>query len=927
MSMYRLAKLFAPASVALIGASPREGSLGRAVLRNLREAEFQGSIGLVNPRHPEIDGLPCVARLADLDHPPDCVIVVAPPSSVPGIVEEAGVAGVGAAIVMTAGLGHGPGSLAGAACAAARKHGLRLVGPNCLGVIAPGAKLNASFAARGATVGDLAVVSQSGAITAGLVEWAAQRGVGFSGLASLGDMVDVDLADCLDYFAADRGTRAILLYIEAIGDARKFMSAARAASRAKPVVVIKSGRYVEGAKAAATHTGALAGSDAVYDAAFRRAGLLRVLDLDELFAAAETLGRQKPFPGRRLAVLTNGGGIGVLAVDRLVDLGGALADLSDGAREKLDKLLPATWSRANPVDIIGDADAARYAGAIETLLDDAQNDAILVLNVPTALASAAESAQAVVDAVKRDRASASRKKPVFAVWLGEDAASARAFESLDIPHFATEAEAVRGFMHLVRYREAQTALMETPDSLPRDFKSDADVARNIVAEAVREGRGWLDPIEVNRLLEAYAIPVAPVTLAETAEAAVAAARPILTEGGTVAVKILSPDITHKSDIGGVKLDLTGEAAVRRAAEDIFERAARLKPDARVTGVTVQAMVRRPKARELIAGLADDPTFGPVVVFGRGGTAVEVIDDKALALPPLDLTLARDLISRTRVSRILKAYRDVPAADEAAVALVLVKLAQMAADIPEIRELDINPFLADETGVIAVDARVAIAAEPAEARRGAGHPRFAVRPYPVEWERHLTLPNGRRVFVRPVRPEDEDLFLAFAKRVTAHDLRLRFFAPIRDFSHAFLARLIQIDYARAIAFVAIDPDTGEMMGVVRLHADANHRTGEYAILMRSDLKGLGLGWELMKLMIEWARADGLSVVEGQVLSENTVMLAMVERLGFAVRPDEDDPDIVVVTLPVAAVDETERPAPSDATAARIPPATPRGPAAA
>jgi acetyltransferase len=310
------------------------------------------------------------------------------------------------------------------------------------------------------------------------------------------------------------------------------------------------------------------------------------------------------------------------------------------------------------------------------------------------------------------------------------------------------------------------------------------------------------------------------------------------------------------------------------------------------------MVRRPKARELIAGLADDPTFGPVVVFGRGGTAVEVINDKALALPPLDLTLARDLIARTRVARILKTYRDVPAADESAVALVLVKLAQMAADLPEIRELDINPLLADETGVIAVDARIAVAAERADRRPGAGHPRFAVRPYPTEWECHLTLPNGRRVFVRPVRPEDEELFLAFAKRVTAHDLRLRFFAPIRDFSHAFLARLIQIDYARAIAFVAIDPENGEMMGVVRLHADANHRTGEYAILMRSDLKGMGLGWELMKLMIEWAQADGLQVVEGQVLRENTVMLAVVQKLGFAIRPDPEDPDILVVTLPVA-----------------------------
>src|SRR3954453_4174073 len=853
MSTYRLDKLFAPRSVALVGASHRDGSLGRIILRNLREGGFPGVIHLINPRYAEIDGVACVPRIEDLPDVPDLVVITAPPPTVPGVVAAAGARGVAAAIIITAGLGHGPGSLADGARLEARKHGLRLVGPNCLGILAPRAKLNASFTARSAAPGDLALISQSGAIAAGLVEWAAARNVGFSGVVSLGDQVDVDFGDCLDYFALDRGTRAILLYIEAISDARKFMSAARAAARMKPVVVIKSGRHAQGAKAAATHTGALAGSDAVYEAAFRRAGLLRVFDLDELFAAAETLGRQKPFPGKRLAILTNGGGVGVLGVDRLIDLGGTLAALSPDTVAKLDRVLPPTWSRANPVDIIGDADAARFAAGLEALLDDGENDAVLVLNVPTALASASQAAEAVADTVGRDRQKGLRRKPVFAVWLGEDDVSKRAFEELGIPHFATEADAARGFMHLVHYREAQDLLMETPDSLPRDFAPDAAAARRIVAEALRQGRAWLDPLEADRLLAAYDIPVAPVTLAETAAEAAAAARPILAEGGTVAVKILSPDIIHKSDIGGVKLDLTSEEAVRKAAADIFRRAERLKPGARVAGVTVQRMVRRPKARELIAGLADDPTFGPVVVFGRGGTAVEVINDKALALPPLDMKLAEMLIARTRVSRILKAYRDVPAADEQAVQLVLVKLAQLAADLPEVRELDINPILADKDGLIAVDARVAVAPVPAESRKGRGHPRFAIRPYPKEWEREIVSAGGRRVFVRPVRPEDEGLFLDFVRRVSAEDLRLRFFGPIREFGHAFLARPVQIDYARAIAFVAIERESGAMMGVVRLHADANHERGEYAVLVRSDLKGQGLGWELMRLMIEWARA--------------------------------------------------------------------------
>ena len=897
MSTYRLDKLFSPRSLALVGASPREGSLGLSLLRNIRAAGFAGPVGLVNPKHREIEGLPCVARIEDLAEAPDLVVIASPPETVAAIVAAAGDKGASAAIVITAGLGHGEGSAAEAACLAARKRGVRLVGPNCLGVLAPAAKLNASFAARAAEPGDLALISQSGAVAAGLIEWAARRRVGFSAVVSLGDKIDVDFADCLDYFAADRATRAILLYIEEVRNARKFMSAARAAARVKPVVVIKSGRHAQGARAAATHTGALAGSDAVYDAAFRRAGLLRVIDLDQLFAAAETLGRQKPFPGKRLAIMTNGGGIGVLAVDRLVDHDGTVAGLSEATLARLDKALPPTWSKANPVDIIGDADASRYVAALEALLADDANDAVLVLNVPTALASAAEAARAVVDTVVRERARGYRRKPVFAVWVGEGDASAEAFESADIPHFATEADAVRGFMQLVRYREAQEELMETPDSLPKEFAPDAEAARAVVTRALQDGRMWLDPLEINALLRAYDIPVAPVTLATGAEEAVAAARPILAEGGTVAVKILSPDIVHKSDVGGVKLDLTTENAVRKAVDDIFERVARLKPGARVTGVTVQPMVRRAKARELIAGLADDPTFGPVVVFGRGGTAVEVINDKALALPPLDLALAEDLMARTRVSRILRAYRDVPAADERAVALVLVKLAQLSADLPEIRELDINPFLADGDGVVAVDARVKVAPVKLDPRKPPFNERFAVRPYPKQWERRVRLRDGREVFFRPVRPEDEGLFFAFVERVSAEDLRLRFFAPIREFTHAFMARLVQIDYARAIAFVALDPANGEMIGVVRLHADANHEKGEYAVLVRSDLKGIGLGWELMKLMLEWARAESLQVVEGQVLRENHAMVEMCEQLGFSLRADPGDRDIVIVSRAV------------------------------
>jgi acetyltransferase len=895
MSTYRLDKLFSPRSVALVGASPRPTSPGRAVLRNLRSAGFKGAVHLVNPHYDEIEGVRSIRSLDQLPDAPDLIVIAAPPHAVPDIVAAAGEKGTGAGIIVTSGLGHGSGSLAERCETAARAKGLRLVGPNCLGVLVPGAQLNASFAASMPNPGDLALISQSGAIATGLVEWAARRAIGFSAVVSLGDGIDIDFGDLLDFFSLDRATRAILLYVESIKDARKFMSAARAAARAKPVVVVKSGRHRQGAKAAMTHTGALAGADAVYDAAFRRAGLLRVSGLDELFAAAETLGQVKPFPGKRLAILTNGGGLGVLAVDRLADLGGVLAGISPATRQRLDAALPPIWSRANPVDIAGDADGARYAVAFEELLDDPGNDAVLVMNVPTALASASDAAQAMIGVVNKHRGRVVAPKPAFAVWVGGSGAAAECFERAGIPDYATESDAVGGFMHLVRYREALDVLMATPPSMPADFSPDLDAARTVIEGALAAGTTWLDPVAATRLLAAYAIPVAPAMLARDADEAAAVAAPLLQGGSTVVAKILSPDIVHKSEVGGVRLNLTSAHAVREAVAQILARAREMMPQARITGVTIHPMILRPKARELIAGIADDPTFGPVIVFGHGGTAVEVINDKALALPPLDLKLARDLMGRTRVSRILKAYRDVAAVDEGAIALVLVKLAQLAADFPQVREVDLNPFLADENGLIAVDTRIVVAPLDPTRPGPSGHPRFAIRPYPTQWERHVTLADGTAVFVRPVRPEDEPLYGPFFAAVTAQDLRMRFFAPVKEFTHAFIARLTQIDYARAMAFIAIEVTSGKLIGVVRLHANADYDTGEYAILVRSDLKGHGLGGLLMQLIIEYARTEGIRTIEGQVLRENTSMLAVCRQLGFQIAADPDDVAICIVKL--------------------------------
>ena len=858
MSTYRLDRLVAPRSLAIVGASPRETSVGRHVIANIVAAGFGGPVHVVNPHYAEIEGIGTVRSIEAVVGMPDVVVIAVPPAAVPETVAAAGAKGAAAAIIITAGLGHGPGSLAEAADQAARATGLRLVGPNCLGVLVPPSHFNASFATRMPGKGDLAVISQSGAIVAGMIEWAAQRAIGFSAVISVGDQVDVDFGDLLDLFAASGATRAIVLYVESIKDARKFMSAARAAARANPVIVVKAGRHSQGAKAAATHTGALAGSDAVYDAAFRRAGLLRVFDLEELFDATETLGRLKPFPGKRLAILTNGGGVGVLAVDRLIDLGGVLAELSPETRARLDAVLPPTWSKANPVDIVGDADAGRYSAALAALLADNANDAVLVLNVPTALASPTATADAVATAVRDYRAETVQPKPVLAVWIGADTAVTSAFEAAGVPLYPTEADAVRGFTHLVRYAQVRDSLMETPPSLPEHFAPDVAAARRPVEAAIRDGRRWLDPLEVVEVMTAYAIPTVPTLLARDPDEAGAVASQFLTAGRPVVVKILSPDIVHKSDVGGVRLDLASEASVRAATAEIIAAARAARPDARITGVTIQPMIVRPKAHELILGIADDPTFGPVIAFGQGGTAVEVLDDKALALPPLDLKMAGELIARTRVSRVLKGYRDVPAAKVADIALTLVKLAQLAADVPELRELDINPLLADQSGVLALDARIAVAPlEPEPKFKGVGYNRFAVRPYPKEWEQWLDLSDGTKMFVRPLRPEDEALLQKFLERTTPDDLRLRFFAPVKHFSHAFLARLTQLDYGRAIAFAALDGASEDLLGVVRLHADSNYESAEYAVLVRSDLKGHGIGWRLMDLIIRYARSEKLN----------------------------------------------------------------------
>ncbi|HWA31796.1 MAG TPA: GNAT family N-acetyltransferase [Rhizomicrobium sp.] len=869
MTTRNLDAIFHPGSIALIGASNRPHSVGAVIAQNLREGGFDGPILPVNPKHTSVAGILCYPDVASLPVTPDLAVICTPPQTVPGLVAELGARGTRAAIVVTAGFREG-GNAAGMALQtamldAARPHLLRVIGPNCLGVISTPINLNASFAPRTPKPGNVAFVAQSGAMVTTVLDWASGRGIGFSHLVSLGDMSDVDFGDMLDFLANDQNTSAILLYIEAVTAARKFMSAARAASRVKPVIAIKAGRQAAAAKAAASHTGALAGIDGVYDAAFARAGILRANDLDEIFDAVETLAYRPRIGGDRLAIVTNGGGVGVLATDALIAQGGALAALSKDTVAKLDKVLPPTWSHGNPIDIIGDADDKRYRAALDAIAGADDIDAALVLNCPVAVASSIDAAHAVADAKPN--------MPVLANWFGAQSAQSRPiFAGAGIPAYDTPEKAVRGFMHMVRYRRMQENLQEVPSATPTTFRHDCKHAREIIAAALKRGGGWLDPLEVNALFDCYGIPVVRTVIAATPEAAADAAAKI---GAPVALKILSRQITHKSDVGGVALDLTGADAVKTAAATMLGRVQKAAPNAHIDGFVVQEMIRRPDAYELILGMAVDRTFGPFLLFGQGGTAVEIINDKALALPPLNLKLAREAMARTRVWRQLQGYRDRPPAAIDAIALTLVKLSQLVADLDEVTEFDINPLLADEHGVVALDARVRV--KPLAPEEPA-HERLAIRPYPNELESDIDVPGAGCFHMRPVRPEDAAAFTQFASRLSNEDMRMRFFSPLRVLPASLLARLTQIDYDREMALVLFDA-SGAAAAVGRLAADPNGLRAEFALVVRTDLKGRGIGSVLLQKLIAYARQRGIAEIWGNVLMDNTTMLALCRDLRF------------------------------------------------
>ena len=868
MSIRHLDRLLEPRSIAVVGASERVGSVGATVWRNVCSGHFAGPIYAVNRKRAAIAGVDVYGRPADLPQAADLAVICTPPETVPGLIAEFGHLGTRAAIVVTAGLS---GAQKQAVRDASRPHLLRVLGPNCLGLLTPHLGLNASFAHTDALPGEVAFVSQSGALVTAVLDWAKSRRIGFSHMVSLGEHVDVDFGDLLDHLASDARTRSILLYIESIEAPRKFMSAARAAARNKPVIVVKAGRAGNGMQAAASHTGALAGSDIVFDAAIRRAGMLRVDTLQDLFMAAQTLARFGRNRDEGLTLMTNGGGAGVMAADAAALAGVALPGLSESVRARLDAALPPTWSRANPVDIIGDAPVQRYADTLQALLADRASGAVLFMHAPTAIVSSADIARACAQIV---RPAADR---VMACWLGDAsvAEARRIFEDAGVADYATPEEAVRAFAMLAIYRRNQTLLLETPTA-SENGPPDLAAARAIVSAVLAGGRDMLDELESKALLACYGVPVVTtLAAAATADAAVTAAHEV---GYPVALKILSPDISHKTDVGGVRLNLRDEAELRQAADDMLVHVHKLQPKARLDGFTVQTMARRPMALELIVGASVDPLFGPVLLFGQGGTAVEVLADRAIGLPPLNRVLARELVSRTRVAKLLAGYRDHPPADLDAVCDVLIALSQMLADLPELAELDINPLWADHDGVLALDARVRVVRQAL-----AGAERFAITPYPAELSETLTW-QGETIVVRPIRPEDEPGHRAFIEQLQPADIRLRFFSSRRELPHSELARLTQIDYAREMAFIAVRnrPDgTQETLGVVRAVIDPDNVDAEFGIIVRSDLKGRKLGEVLMRKLIGFLFDRGTQRLVGDVLRENTGMRELARSVGFAI----------------------------------------------
>jgi acetyltransferase len=896
MSQRFLDRLFSPRSIAVIGASSRVRHVGHVVMRNLLTGGFEGPVLPVNPRHNAIAGVLCYRDIASLPLTPDLAIICTRRDTVPGLIEELGARGTRMVIVMASNLATTPGSdgrmLEILMLEAARRHGVRILGASSLGVMAPKKGLNATFSPAQVRPGPIAFVSQSDAVGMMVLDWAASKKIGFSHVVSIGDGSDIGFGEVLDFLGGDAETRAIVLYLESIRDRPTFMAAARAASRNKPVLAIKAGRSPRNPLQGISDplfldVPSLISSDDVYGAAMRRAGILRVEHIDELFGAVETLARSRPMIGERLVAISNGGGAGVMVEDCLHTGGYSMPALAPESIERLRVMLPG-WRGGNPIDIPVDADAQTYARVLRVLREKRDGDVILLMHTPTALTSSSDTAQAVIDVVRELGGN------LLSCWVGTDSVSNERKLLLDagIASFDTPSHAAQAFLHMLSHRRNRETLLQTPPSVPVEFQPDIARVREIIQQTLMAGKDRLAEPDAKAIFAAYGIPVVQTHLAATPAAAADVARQV---GLPVAVTITSPDIRRKWAIGGVALNLETPEAVEAAARGMIERAQALRPDARISGFTVQKMVPRGYSRQLIIGVATDPLFGPVILFGEGGRGVELYRDLAVALPPLNQPLARDLISRTRAATLLDAHHDHPAADLDKLALTLTQVSQLIVDHPEIVELDINPLFADDRGVIAVDGHIRLST--ADVTKPF---RLSIRPYPKELEEVVRLRDQREVLFRPIRPEDEPGHYEFHSRLKPEDIRYRFFRYVDAIPHSEMARMTQIDYDREMAFVAVIParpggdGPQETLGVVRAISSPDNDDAEFAIIIRSDLKGCGLGSALMRKMIAYCRTRGTRRLAGEVLSDNDPMIKLMRALGFDIRPT-DEGGVVSVTL--------------------------------
>lgn len=887
----KLDEILRPDSIAIVGASERKGSVGHDVMYNMLHAGYGGKIYPVNVKHKKVQGRVAYASVKDIPNAVDLAVICTPAATVPGIVEECGEAGVGGLVIISAGFkeaGEEGNRMVDQILAIARKYKMRVIGPNCLGFINPHLGINASFAAKMALRGNIAFISQSGALLTSILDWSVEQSVGFSYFVSIGSMIDVGFADLIDYFGTDPQTNCILIYMESLTDAHKFMSAARSFARNKPIIVLKAGKSEEGGAATMSHTGSLAGNDAVFNTAFQRVGVIRVDTIAQLFNCAQSLAMQPRPSGNRLAVVTNAGGPGVLATDYLMGHGGQLARLSDKTMQVLDSFLPASWSHNNPVDVLGDAGPEYYKRAVDACLRDPGVDGVLVILTPQSMTDSVAIARAIVEV---NKVGSFMKKPILAAWMGErDVWEGREIlEAGKVPNYRYPESAVDVFVRMYHYVRNLQLLYETPPGIPRDFEPDRERALEIIRTALDKGRTTLTEGEAKALMRCYDIPVGVNKVVASIEEALAFAGEI---GYPVVMKVVSPDIGHKTEVGGVRLNIQDEEQVRKAYEEIMASVKKHKPKARIDGILVERMVGR--GFELLIGAKKDPIFGPVIVFGRGGIAVEVFKDTQMGLPPLNMALARHIIEGTQVYPLLEGYRNLPGANLEELTFMLVKFAYLVMHFPEIREIDINPFMGDEKGGMALDAHIVLEKLP-PGKRLKPFSHLVIAPYPARYIKEITLKDGTPVTLRPIRPEDETLEARMLDYISTNSLYYRFFGYVPKITHEWLSRFTHIDYDREMAIIAeIDRgDQKEMIGVVRIIEDAWGESAEYAILVADQWQGKGLGRMMTEYIIEIARQRGIEHLVASVLPSNTGMIHLFESFKF--RFDKSNLEIYEVEL--------------------------------